>query len=97
MAAAKRGRHVPQRTCVGCRETEAKSNLMRLVRTAEGVQVDPGGRLAGRGAYVHDRASCWQSALKGPLARALRTQLTNEEQARLMEALAAQSSDDHAV
>lgn len=97
MAAAKRGRHVPQRTCVGCRETEAKSNLMRLVRTAEGVQVDPSGRLAGRGAYVHDRESCWQSALQGPLARALRTQLTNEEQARLMEALAGQSSDDHAV
>ncbi|HSH77327.1 MAG TPA: DUF448 domain-containing protein, partial [Herpetosiphonaceae bacterium] len=31
-----RPRHVPQRTCIACRETEAKRGLIRLVRTPEG-------------------------------------------------------------
>jgi hypothetical protein len=32
----KRVKHVPQRTCVGCRTVLAKRQLIRVVRTAEG-------------------------------------------------------------
>jgi len=45
--------------------------------------VDPTGKLAGRGAYLHDRRSCWERGLKGALARALKTELTTDERERL--------------
>ena len=80
-----RVKHVPQRTCVGCREILPKRKMIRLVRTAEGVQVDPTGKLAGRGAYLHDRRECWERALKGTLAHALKTTLTVDDRARLEE------------
>ncbi|MFP3852920.1 MAG: YlxR family protein [Anaerolineales bacterium] len=87
----KKRRHVPQRTCVGCRQTAGKRALIRLVRTPEGVVVDPTGKLAGRGAYVHQDPACWQSALSGALEHALRTRINDEERAQLMEALEAVS------
>ena len=81
----RRGKHVPMRTCVGCREVLPKRALIRLVRTPEGVKVDPTGRLPGRGAYLHDRRACWERALKkGSLARALRVTLTEEDRQRLL-------------
>ena len=80
-----RVKHVPQRTCVGCREILPKRKMVRLVRTADGVQVDPTGKLAGRGAYLHDRRECWERALKGALGHALKTTLTADERARLEE------------
>lgn len=76
---AKRIKHVPQRTCVGCRETLAKRALIRVVRTPDGVRVDPSGKLAGRGAYLHDRRSCWERGMKGGLAHALKVELTNQD------------------
>jgi predicted RNA-binding protein YlxR (DUF448 family) len=58
-------RHVPERTCVSCRETAGKRGLIRIVRTPEGaVEVDETGRKAGRGAYLCRRWECWQEALK---------------------------------
>jgi uncharacterized protein len=72
-------KHAPQRTCVGCREVLSKRSLIRVVRRPEGVQIDPTGKLAGRGAYLHDRRSCWQRGLKGPLASALKTDLTQAD------------------
>lgn len=78
-----RKRHVPQRTCVGCREVLPKRALIRVVRGPEGVHVDPTGKAPGRGAYLHDRRSCWERALKGSLAHALRTELTPETVAAL--------------
>lgn len=71
-----RVKHVPQRTCVGCRAVMAKRQLVRVVRTTGGVLVDPTGKLAGRGAYLHDRRSCWENGLKGSLANALKVVLT---------------------
>ncbi|MFH1524536.1 MAG: YlxR family protein [Chloroflexota bacterium] len=79
----KRPKHIPQRTCVGCRTVLPKRSLIRLVRQAEGVQVDPTGKLAGRGAYLHNARSCWEKGLKGPLANALKTNLTPDDLERL--------------
>ena len=78
-----RMKHVPQRTCVGCRTVMAKRQLVRVVRTTDGVLVDPTGKLAGRGAYMHDRRSCWESGLAGSLAHALKTELTAVDRERL--------------
>jgi predicted RNA-binding protein YlxR (DUF448 family) len=80
-----RVKHVPQRTCVGCREVMPKRKMIRIVRTADGVQVDPTSKLAGRGAYMHDRRECWERGMKGALAHALKTTLTAEDRTRLEE------------
>ncbi len=45
--------------------------------------MDRTGKLNGRGAYLHDHLTCWEKALKGPLASALRTELTEEDRLRL--------------
>ena len=78
-----RPKHVPQRTCVGCRTVLAKRTLTRIVRQPDGVFVDPTGKLNGRGAYVHDLRSCWERALKGGLANGLKVSLTPEDRQRL--------------
>lgn len=80
-----RVKHIPQRTCVGCREVLSKRQLLRIVRTVEGVRVDPTSKLAGRGAYLHDKRSCWARGLKGALAHALKTEIGPEDRARLEE------------
>jgi predicted RNA-binding protein YlxR (DUF448 family) len=56
-----------------------KKKLIRLVRTDEGVVIDLSGKLAGRGAYLHDNRSCWEKALKGSLANALKIELTEKD------------------
>jgi len=62
-----------------------KRKMVRIVRTANGVQVDPTGKLAGRGAYLHDRRECWERGLKGALANALKTTLSADERVKLEE------------
>lgn len=60
-----------------------KRALIRLVRRPEGVQVDLTGKLAGRGAYLHNVRICWEKGLKGPLAHALKVNLTANDLDRL--------------
>ncbi len=87
MTKTKRPRRVPQRTCVTCRTTAGKRGLIRLVRMPDGrVEVDPSGRLPGRGAYLCPDRRCWEQALKQRrLNRALRVVLTPAEVVRLQE------------
>ena len=49
--------------------------------------MDTTGKLAGRGAYLHDRRSCWERGLKGALAHALKIEMTADDQERLQEFL----------
>lgn len=93
-----RPKHVPQRTCIACKRTDAKRGLLRLVRSAEGrVSLDPSGKQAGRGAYLCHEPACWDQALKRHgLERALRIEALHpedravlEEQARRLAAEAA--------
>lgn len=81
----KKVKHIPQRTCIGCRTVLHKRELIRLVRTPGGVQIDPTGKANGRGAYVHNTRSCWEKALKGAINHALRTELTAEDRQLLRE------------
>jgi len=57
--------------------------MLRIVRSADGIQVDPTGKLAGRGAYLHDQRECWARGLRGALANALKAELSAEDRARL--------------
>ncbi len=82
---AQRVKHIPQRTCVGCREVLSKRQMVRVVRSADGIQIDPTGKLAGRGAYLHDQQECWSRGLRGALANALKAELNAEDRARLEE------------
>lgn len=43
---------IPMRTCVVTREKLPKKELVRVVRTADGVIVDLTGKVNGRGAYL---------------------------------------------
>ena len=62
---AKRPKHIPMRTCVACKETKPKRELLRVVRTPDGqVLLDATGKKSGRGAYICARLSCWETALK---------------------------------
>lgn len=81
----KRPKHIPQRTCVGCREVLAKRSLIRIVRTDTGIEIDPTGKLPGRGAYIHNLKTCWQAGIKGKLASALKIELSDEDRKILLD------------
>ena len=78
-------KHVPQRTCIGCREAKPKRELIRIVRTQSGaVEIDPTGKRSGRGTYLCNAKSCWQAGLKKErLDRALRTNIAAEDRRKL--------------
>jgi predicted RNA-binding protein YlxR (DUF448 family) len=80
-------RRLPQRTCIACRSTTGKRELVRIVRTPDGkVEVDPTGKKAGRGAYVHGNLECWDTALKKDrLAKALKTVISAADRQALRE------------
>ena len=60
-------KHIPQRKCLSCGEMKDKRDLIRIVRSKEGVvSVDSTGKLSGRGAYMCRDASC---IAKGKKAR----------------------------
>lgn len=80
-----RKKHVPQRTCIACRQVKGKRELIRVVRTPEKtVKIDATGKTAGRGAYMCQNPTCWEAALqRGALARALKTEISDEDLAAL--------------
>ena len=79
-------RHIPQRTCVACRKVKAKQELIRLVRVSDGsVEVDTGGKKAGRGAYLCRSQGCWEVGLRGSqLEHVLRTTLIQDNREQLI-------------
>lgn len=78
-------RRLPQRTCVACRTTRAKRELLRIVRAPDGaVTIDTTGRASGRGAYLCADGSCWPQAIKkSAIERALSTPLPAALRAQL--------------
>ncbi|MDD5702824.1 MAG: YlxR family protein [Dehalococcoidales bacterium] len=78
-------KHIPQRTCIACRKTGGKREMVRLVCNPEtGVEVDLTGKKSGRGAYLCPVPGCWETALNtGKLAYALRTNIKPENREKL--------------
>lgn len=91
----KRPKHVPLRTCISCRETRPKRELLRVVRTPDGhVLIDATGKKSGRGAYLCARLSCWKNALKTKrLEQELETSISEEDRAGLDEYIATLPTD----
>ncbi|GGW19973.1 DNA-binding protein [Streptomyces capoamus] len=54
----------PERTCLGCRERAAKTDLLRIVKSGDACVPDPRGTLPGRGAYVHPALVCLDQAVR---------------------------------
>lgn len=83
------------RSCVGCGTQLAKNQLLRIVRTKEGVvNFDPTGRLAGRGAYVCS-AKCFETACKkNKLDRALKVTLSAEDYERVAAQIGAHNTNE---
>ena len=80
-----RRKHVPQRMCVACRESQDKKTLVRIVRTPEGVFVDESGKLSGRGAYLHAERSCWEQGIKKSLEKSLLVEFSAADRERLIQ------------
>ncbi|MFK4213376.1 YlxR family protein [Streptomyces sp. NPDC030920] len=64
MSGRTHARACPERTCVGCRERAAKSELLRIVVDGNACVPDPRGTLPGRGAYVHPVSVCLDLAVR---------------------------------
>ncbi|MGC3993752.1 MAG: YlxR family protein [Propionicimonas sp.] len=75
----------PERTCVGCRSTEPKAGLVRLVwdEASAAVVLDHRQALPGRGCYLHP--ACGPVALKRrAIGRALRRTVDGDQVAVLL-------------
>ncbi|MFE7181630.1 YlxR family protein [Streptomyces erythrochromogenes] len=74
MSGRTQARACPERTCVGCRERAAKSDLLRIVAIEDECVPDPRGTLPGRGAYMHPAVVCLDQAVRRrAFPRALRS------------------------
>ncbi|MBR2895509.1 MAG: YlxR family protein [Oscillospiraceae bacterium] len=71
---------ISQRQCLGCREMKNKKDLIRVVRSPEGIiGLDFKGKLPGRGAYVCPDSACLTKARKSrALERAFSTAIPAE-------------------
>ena len=89
-------RHVPERTCVACRQAKPKRSLVRVVRRTDGsVVVDPTGKQSGRGAYLCQDPACWRAGLgKDVLGRALKTTVVTADREALERYAASLSGAD---
>jgi predicted RNA-binding protein YlxR (DUF448 family) len=65
-------KHQPERTCIGCRGTFEKDEVVRIVAGPAGAVIDYRDKLPGRAAYVCPRLECIKKAhSRDNLARAL--------------------------
>ncbi len=66
-------KHQPERTCIGCRSTMNKDEVVRLIAGPEGILIDYREKLPGRAAYVCPRRECIEKAFtRDTLAKAFR-------------------------
>jgi uncharacterized protein len=79
-------KHVPLRTCIACRRSAGKRELVRLVNSSGGIEVDLKGRKPGRGVYLCAQRKCWENGLKSNrIEFGLRTKLSIENRQLLLE------------
>ena len=88
-------KHIPMRSCIVCRESKDKSELLRVVRRPDGsVVIDQTGREPGRGAYVCRHGDCMATAVKKcAFNRAFKEQLPQSVYDSLTEAMSNLESD----
>ena len=70
---------IPMRQCVGCGEMKAKKELIRVLKTEDGVWLDATGKKNGRGAYICANPECLKKARKSKgLERSLKVAIPDE-------------------
>lgn len=91
------GKHVPERMCVGCRESYPKPDMIRIVRSPEGAfDLDDTGKKQGRGAYICRKLSCLREAKKKrALDRSFKANVTDEIYDKLAGMLTAVEAPNH--
>jgi len=90
-----KNRHLPQRTCIACRQIGDKKSLIRVVCAQNGTpQIDLSGKQPGRGAYLCPSKACWEQMLKKDrLEYALRTKLSADNRQALLQYSSALSEE----
>lgn len=71
---------IPMRQCVGCGEMKNKKEMMRVLKTSEGlIALDTSGRKNGRGAYLCMTKECLGKARKNKgLSRSFKMSIPDE-------------------
>ena len=70
---------IPMRQCVGCGEMKAKKELLRVLKTEDGVLLNATGKKNGRGAYICANTECLKKARKSKgLERSLKVAIPDE-------------------
>lgn len=55
----------PARTCMACNEQKEKQELLRIVKSKDGIiEVDLTGKKSGRGAYICKNLECLEKVIK---------------------------------
>lgn len=70
----------PERTCIACNEQKEKQELLRIVKSKEGIiDVDLTGKKNGRGAYICKSENCLEKVIKSKrLERLFEKEIDNE-------------------
>ena len=76
----KKQKYVPLRRCMACNEQKEKKDLIRIVRSKEGVlDIDLTGKKNGRGEYICKREDCLNKVIKTKrLERVLETKIDED-------------------
>jgi len=75
-----RQKKIPMRRCVGCMESKPKRALIRIVKSDNGVMIDPTGKANGRGVYLCRYRECYNLAKKKrAISRGLDVALTEQQ------------------
>ena len=79
----------PARTCMACNEQKEKNELLRIVKSKDGIiDVDLTGKKSGRGAYICKSCDCLEKAQKSSaLSRSFSCAVSGEVYQELREAV----------
>ncbi len=77
---------IPMRTCIACRTSKPKKELIRVVKYNDEISLDKTGRANGRGAYVCNDIECIKKLKKSKaLNRAFSCAVPDEVYERITE------------
>ncbi len=70
----------PERTCIVCNEQKEKRELLRIVKSKDGIiEVDLTGKKNGRGAYICKKEECLEKLIKTKkLEKVFETEISSE-------------------
>jgi len=79
-------KRVPKRLCIGCGERKDQADLLRIVRTENGLRLDTGRRSDGRGAWICKDPACADRMVKRKaLDRTFRSHFADDTYCRIRE------------